>query len=237
MVQDDVRLADLLCALSVTLDLAMAPPAEKSIRSCLVATALARRVGLPESTVRDVFYATLLRHLGCTATTHEEAYLYGPDATALRPLAERSDRGNRRESLALFARIGQGTGLRRLTYVGRTVRAGSAGDERILRAICEVGSVLADGLHLGPGVADALSQNLERWDGTGTPNGLAGDQISVATRIAEVATQAVVFDDLGGPEAVSEVLRRRAGGWLDPDLVRAFREDLLAEVAECDVWQ
>ena len=43
---DELRLAELLCALSVTLDLAMAQPPEKSIRSCLVATRLADRLGV-----------------------------------------------------------------------------------------------------------------------------------------------------------------------------------------------
>ena len=85
MAEDDLRLADLLCALSVPLDLAMAQAPEKSIRSCLVAVDLARRLGLAEPVVSDVYYATLLRHLGCTATAYEETYLFGPHAQAVRP--------------------------------------------------------------------------------------------------------------------------------------------------------
>ncbi len=236
----DLRLADLLCALSVTFDLAMAQPAEKSIRSCLVATGLARRLDLPDPVVRDVYYATLLRHLGCTATTHEEAYLFGPQAGSLRPLLERSDSASRRDSLALFAQIGRGSGAGRLRYVGRTVRAGSAGETVLLRAVCEVGSTLADGLGLGPAVPEALYQNLERWDGTGTPDGRSGEAISIATRIGEVATQAVIFDDIDGPDAACDVLRRRAGGWLDPEVVAVFERDgraLLDELGAEDVWQ
>src|SRR5215217_856668 len=93
----DLRLAEPLCALSVTLDLAMAQPPERSIRSCLVATRLARRLGLPHSDQRTVYYASLLRHLGSTATTHEEAYLMGPRAAELRTLAERTDSRSRRQ--------------------------------------------------------------------------------------------------------------------------------------------
>jgi HD-GYP domain-containing protein (c-di-GMP phosphodiesterase class II) len=236
----DLRLADLLCALSVTLDLAMSQPTEKSLRSCLVATALARELDLPDRQVRDVYYATLLRHLGCTATAHEEAFLFGPDAAALRPLAERTDRRNRRETLTLFAQTGRGTGLRRIQYVGRALRSGSAGEERMLTAICEVGSTLAGDLGLAPGVRSAVGQSLARWDGSGTPRGLAGDDIAVAARISDVATQAVIFDGLEGPDAALEMLNRRAGTWLDPSVVAVFERvgrDLLARLTEADVWQ
>ena len=53
--------------------------------------------------------------------------------------------------------------------------------------------MLAERLGLGPAIAEALYQNLERWDGKGTPRGLAGTEIHIATRIAEVATQAVIL--------------------------------------------
>ena len=114
MARDELRLAEPLCALSVTLDLAMAQPPEKSIRSCLVAIRLAQRLGLPAVEQRTVYYATLLRHLGCTATTHEEAHQIGPRAAELRPLAERTDPTDRRATLAMARQIGRGAGVRRL---------------------------------------------------------------------------------------------------------------------------
>lgn len=240
MADDEGRLADLLCALSVTLDLAMAQAPEKSIRSCLVAVGLARRLGLPESEVSDVYYATLLRHLGCTATAHDESYLMGPNELALRPQAERTDSGNRRETLALLLQSGRGAGLQRPRYLARTMRAGSEGERTILRAICEVASMLAERLRLGPGVARSLYQLLERWDGSGRPQGLVGDEIALPARISEVATQAVIFDRLGGPGMAVEVLRRRTGGMLDPAVTREFERagpDLLAGMESTDVWQ
>ena len=240
MAEDALRLADLLCALSVPLDLAMAQAPEKSIRSCLVAVELARRLGLAEPEVSDVYYATLLRHLGCTATAYEEAYLFGPHAHEVRPQAERTDVGNRREALALLLQSGRGTGIHRARYLMRTVRAGSQGEQRILRAICEVASMLAERLRLGTTVVRALYQLLERWDGSGAPQGLAGDDIAPPARIAEVATQAVIFGGLGGHEAAVEVLRRRSGGMLDPSVVGEFERggyELLDRMESMDVWQ
>lgn len=240
MPDDELRLADLLCALSVTLDLAMAQAPEKSIRACLVATGLARELSLSEPEVADVYYATLLRHLGCTATNHEEAYLFGPDELSARALAERTDAGDRREVLALMLQTGKGAGIDRLRYVVRTVRAGAEGQTGILRAICEVASMLADRLGLGAGVAVAHQHLLERWDGSGLPGGLAGEEVPLPTRLGEVATQAVIFERLGGTDAALEMLRRRSGGWLDPTAVATFARigpRLLAELAAVDIWE
>ena len=68
----------------------------------------------------------------------------------------------------------------------------------------------------------------ERWDGTGYPDGLAGEEIPLAARIVAVAD---VYDALiserpykhawPSSEAIAEV-RRMAGSHLDPRIVEAF---------------
>jgi hypothetical protein len=73
----ELRLADLISALSQVTDLGMGQPPEEAICSCLLATGLARRMGLGESDVCDVYYSTLLQHVGCTAYAHETAALFG----------------------------------------------------------------------------------------------------------------------------------------------------------------
>jgi len=236
----DLRLADLLAAISVATDLGMGQEPEKAIRSCILSTGLARAVDLPDEQVRDVYLTTLLRHLGCTATTHEEAATFGSDELLGRRLAERTDFGNAKESLKLMLATGKGDGLRRPVYFARAMRAGKKGTERILLAICEVASHLAERLGLGEGVSTALYQVLERWDGKGSPHGIAKDDISLAARIAEVATQAVIFDREGGPEAALAMVRARAGSWFDPSIVAAFKNHgpaLLQEIAASDPWQ
>jgi putative two-component system response regulator len=69
----------------------------------------------------------------------------------------------------------------------------------------------------------------ERWDGSGYPNGLAGDRIPIAGRIVSVVD---VFDALTHDrpykdawpigEAVEEILRQ-AGRQFDPAVVEAFQ--------------
>ena len=239
MLSERVRLADLLAGVSVATDLGMGQEPEKAIRACLVATALARRMGSPEADVSDVYYTALLRHLGCTATAHEEAWL-GGDELVSRPAAERADFGSPRESFGLLLQMGRGTGVDRARYITRTLRLGKQGDRAILTAVCEVGARLAERLGLGPGVRDGLYQSFERWDGTGTPQGLASEDICLPARLAEVGHQAVIFDRLGGPEAAVAVVGRRAGGWFDPSLAEAFARvgaGILEEVGSRDVWE
>jgi HD-GYP domain-containing protein (c-di-GMP phosphodiesterase class II) len=239
MLSERVRLADLLAAVSVATDLGMGQEPEKAIRACLVATALARRMGTAEAEVSDVYYTALLRHLGCTATAHEEAYL-GGDELVSRPAAERADFGNPRETVALLLQMGRGTGFDRLRYLARALRAGTKGDQAILGAVCEVGARLAERLGLGPGVRDGLYQSFERWDGKGTPQGLATDDICLPARLAEVAHQAVLFDRMGGPGSALEVVRRRAGGWFDPGVAETFGRfgaAILDEIGSRDVWE
>jgi HD-GYP domain-containing protein (c-di-GMP phosphodiesterase class II)/DNA-binding CsgD family transcriptional regulator len=235
---EQVRLADLLAALSVATDLGNGQEPEKAIRACLVATALARRMGTPEAEVADVYYTALLRHLGCTATAHEEAYLSG-DELVTRPVAERSDFGNRREAFALLLQMGRGTGVDRLRYLSRALRLGK-GDQVILGAICEFGARLAERLGLRSGVRDGLYQIFERWDGRGTPQGLAGEDIGLPARLAEVGHQAVTFERLGGRESAVDVIRRRAGGWFDPGVAEGFARfgaAIFEEIESRDVWE
>ena len=70
----------------------------------------------------------------------------------------------------------------------------------------------------------------ERWDGTGYPDGLAGDAIPLEGRVVHVAD---VFDVLVHErpykeswtvEAAAEEIRRGAGTEFDPDVVQAFEE-------------
>lgn len=235
-----VRLADILAAVSVATDLGMGQAPEKAVRSCLVATRLARTLDLPEPLVHNVYLTTLLRHLGCTATAHEEANLFGGDELASRPLGERSDFGSAREMATLMWSTGRGAGAMRPVYLLRAVRAGEKGSNQILHAICEVASRLAARLELGPGVEQALFHIHERWDGKGSPDKRRGDDIALPARVAEIATQAVIFDESGGPDAAVAMVRRRAGGWFDPSIAAAFERSgpaILDEVRACDPWQ
>jgi HD-GYP domain-containing protein (c-di-GMP phosphodiesterase class II) len=237
--RDDLRLADLLAALSVTTDLGMGWPPEKAIRTCLLATGLARGMGLPDGEVRDVFYASLLRHLGCTATAALEARLYGGDELASRRAAEPTDFASPREMLALVLGTGRGAGRRRPRLVAGAVVGDMRYGRDIFGSVCDAGALLARRLGLGAVVRDSLAQVFERWDGKGAPLGLAGDDITVPARVSDLATQALLCHQVSGPDAARGMVQRRAGGWFDPAVVETFRRcgpELLTEIDANDPW-
>jgi PAS domain S-box-containing protein/putative nucleotidyltransferase with HDIG domain len=87
-------------------------------------------------------------------------------------------------------------------------------------------------------VARIVRSHHERWDGTGYPDGLAGEEIPLASRIIAVVDAYVAQTDArpyrparGHDEAVEE-LRRCAGTQFDPRIVDAFLE-LLQEERTC----
>jgi HD-GYP domain-containing protein (c-di-GMP phosphodiesterase class II) len=235
----ELRLADLIAALSQVTDLGMGQPPEDAIRSCLVATALARRMDLSERDVGDVYYTTLLQHIGCTAYAHETAALFGGDDIAVRAGGAKVDSANPKEALPfLLFELGKGaTPLGRVRAVIAAVSKGQKIDEELTRSNCEVAVHMTRRLGLGTGVQRGLNEIYERWDGKGYPQKLAREDIALPARIAQVASQAVLFGRLGGPEFTLELIRRRAGTALDPTIADAFvrhGRELLAEIASAD---
>lgn len=74
-----MRLAEAVAALSLAIDIGMGQPMEQGLRTCLVATGLARKVGVDDEDARRVFYLALLRHVGCTAGSDMAAEFLGDE--------------------------------------------------------------------------------------------------------------------------------------------------------------
>ena len=231
----DLRLAELLSALSLVTDLGMGNTPEEAMRACLLATTLARAEGLSDREASTVYWTTLLRHIGCTASAHEEAAHVGGDEIALRPLASRTDFRSPRENMALLSATLRAVPPSRRARV--LVTSFGPWGNAALKATCEVGSTIAERLGMDPAVRAGLYDVFERWDGKGVPRRLKGEAIALGARYAQVASSAVAFDRIGGIELAGEVVRRRAGKMLDPEIASAFvRRDreLLEGIADVD---
>jgi hypothetical protein len=83
-VDGGVRLADVLAGLSRISDHGLGLPPDDAVRSCLVATALARKLGLHDAGVAAVFYDALFEHIGCLGYAHETYLVWGDDVAANR---------------------------------------------------------------------------------------------------------------------------------------------------------
>jgi HD-GYP domain-containing protein (c-di-GMP phosphodiesterase class II) len=76
-------------------------------------------------------------------------------------------------------------------------------------------------------LAEAVYSHHERWDGSGYPKGLKGNEIPVSSRIIAVAeyydalTNTMVAEAISSEEAKGR-LESQAGSKLDPEIVKAF---------------
>ncbi len=74
-----VRLAELVAALSLGVNLGFGQPMEHVLRQCLIALRLAERAGLDDDARSVVYYTALLVNVGCHADAHEQAKWFGDD--------------------------------------------------------------------------------------------------------------------------------------------------------------
>src|ERR1044072_5852241 len=75
----NVRLSELVAALSLGVDLGFGQPMEHVLRQCLIALRLSDRLGLDQATRADVYYTALLINVGCHTDAHEQAKWFGDD--------------------------------------------------------------------------------------------------------------------------------------------------------------
>ncbi len=231
-----VRVAGVVAALSVISDLTRGHPVGEAMRSCLVATELARRAGLSASRQSEVFYSTLMRFAGCAATSHEAAANFGGDDIAVRAKGDLTDTANPVEALRFLAGLGSGT--EKLRVLARTPRVPRLVAEAA-RADCEVGAGLVALLGLPSAVSDSVRCAFERYDGKGAPAGRSGADVPEPARFAAVGYAVAMFDAVGGSEQVVETVTRWSGRALDPEIAGRFlgdAEGLLRLSRAEDAW-
>lgn len=216
---ETLRLAELLAGLSLVADVGMGLEPGEASRAALVAMELAALKGIADAS--DVYYTTLLQHVGCTAFAHEAARLLGGDEIAVKRASVQTDFARPGEvlrtylpSLAPSARL-----ARRVVVAGTAAVKARAVVQGYSRANCEVAARTAARVGLGPGVVDGLLDVYEQWNGKGGPRRLSGAAIAQPARIAQVAATAALFHGVGGREVALAAIRQRAGRALDPELV------------------
>src|SRR5262245_63038302 len=63
----EIRLAELLSALSHALDMTEGQPAGHCVRCCWIGIHIGREIGLGEAEVWELYYTLLLKDLGCSS--------------------------------------------------------------------------------------------------------------------------------------------------------------------------
>ena len=223
MVSDpgELRLGDLLGALSYALDLTEGQDAGHTLRSCLIGMTLGERLGLDDEQRSELYYALLLKDIGCSTNSARTAALLvrrrprrqaGPQAErldeALRPLPlggpRRRARGphGRAAAAAAHARPAGGHDARVHPPALRARRADRGGPRLPARDVDR----------------DLLPRRaLGRHRPPVRPPRPRRSRCSPA--IACLSQTMEVFTSAEGARAALQVAHERRGRWFDPELV------------------
>jgi HD-GYP domain-containing protein (c-di-GMP phosphodiesterase class II) len=220
-----LRTVDLIAALSVASDLAVGLPTEHSARSCSIAMQMGYKLGLAPEQLGEVYYTALVLDAGCTAWASTFAsYVIGDEINARQELLFHRDS---RDPLQVF------------DWARRFIAAGSPLPVRATRFVdflfhgrelfregfrntCEVSNRFAQRLGMPQPVQQALLYVFEHWDGQGMPDGVGGDKIPAAARIAHVAVFLEISHRAYGRDQALRLAKERRGKEFDPDVVDAF---------------
>ena len=222
----NIRLSDLISALSVALDLTEGQPMGHSVRSCILGMRIAEELQLPPQLCSDLYYALLLKDAGCSTNSARLHQILGADEIQAKREIKFEDWT--KPSLS---------GLR---YLMRNILTGAPLTKRLIRAVqlgleqnrnnaeligarCERGAEIAMRLGLSETTAQAIRSLDEHWNGGGYGSGLKGESIPLLARIVNVSQTMEVFATERGPAAAVQVIRERCGTWFDPEIARVVR--------------
>ena len=229
----ELRLSELVGALSHALDLTEGQPKGHCLRACWIGMQIGREIGLPEAELWQLYYTLLLKDLGCSSNAARICELYLTD-----DLSFKRDFKFVGESLPemlrfVFSHTGLSSSLpQRVRAVLNILRNGPQIAQELIQTRCQRGADIARQLRFPEAVAQGIHGLDEHWNGGGKPEGMAGGAIPLYSRIALLAQVVDVFQVAAGPQAALDEALSRAGHWFDPALVRALQ----ASAARPDFW-
>jgi HD-GYP domain-containing protein (c-di-GMP phosphodiesterase class II) len=220
-VQGRISLSEVLSALSCALDLTEGAPAGHTMRTCLIGMRIAEALGIDAEQRSALYYALLLKDAGCSSNAGRMAALFGADDQSVKPRMKVVDWHARgRLALETARAVAPGQSLidraRRFVRIARTPEA----TRELIEIRCDRGASIALQLGFPAATADAIRSLDEHWCGRGYARGLAGAEIPLLARIANLAQTVEAFHDRGGIDAAHRVAYQRSGRWFDPVLSR-----------------
>ncbi len=233
------RLAELVAALSLGVDLGFGQPMEHVLRQCLIALRMAERLGLADQERADVYYTALLVNVGCHSDAHEQAKWFGDDI-ALKAGKYDHTFGGLRSVLAAMRLVGSGNPpLHRFKVGLEFALSGHREMDGMIERHAQLATTLAAELGLPEAVADAVGSAYEQWDGRGWPGHRKAGEVPLAARISQLAEFVEVAFRLGGVDGATALARKRAGKQFDPELsalLCAQAHDVLGGLETIRTW-
>ena len=238
-----VGLAELLGALSQALDITEGQPAGHCARSCWIGTRIGEALGMEGQELQELYFTLLLKDLGCSSNAARICQLY-----LTNDLSFKEDFKSVGDSLPQVLRFVLGhTGLKagmaeRFRAILNIMQNGGQISRELIETRCHRGADIARKLRFSDRVADGIQNLDEHWNGYGKPLGLKGADIPLFSRIALLSQVVDVFHRSGGRDAAIGEIKKRSGGWFDPELVAIFETiaanpDFWARLADADLPQ
>lgn len=222
-----VTLGEILSALSFALDITEGARPGHSVRACLLGMRLGHQIGLSDRALADLYYALLLKDIGCSSNSARMADAFAADDQVVKQHFKFIDREklgkpNREALTFVWNNVAPAEGIgNRVRQMYRMIRRPGDLTAEVIKARCERGAVILHKLGMGTETCAAVYSLDEHWNGHGLPDHLVAHDIPLLGRICAVAQHLDLFCSEFGPARAMDTLAERSGRWYDPDLVRA----------------
>jgi HD-GYP domain-containing protein (c-di-GMP phosphodiesterase class II) len=228
-----VRQSEVIAALSHALDMTEGHPVGQAERSCLIGMRIASDLQLGAADRYALYYALLLKDVGCSSSAARMCELFGTDDIALKTDGKLVDWTKPAQVARYTSRhVAAGGRIARAQRTLSVLRSLVAEGKAIVETRCDRGASIVARLGFPAETADAVRALDEYWDGRGQPYGLEGDEIPLLARIACISQTFEVFFATHGLTAAKEMVRERRGRWFDP----AVADVLLAIGPDDPLW-
>ncbi len=219
-----IRLSEVISAMSYALDLVGGHRENHAVRTAIIGQHLAMQLKLDTDTQSALFYAALLKDLGCSSNAARMCSLFQADERKIkhdiRLIDWTSQLTTARFSMSNARRGGSFT-ERLKAVLGIAVNKEEA-SRGLINVRCQRGADITSMLGFPQQTADAILALDEHWNGNGQPLGLSGSSIPLVARICSLSQTLEVFITEHGIDAACRVATQRRGKWFDPEIVSAF---------------
>ena len=220
-----IRLAEILGALSRALDLTEGQPPGHCVRCCWIGVSIGREIGLADEQLQDLYYALLLKDLGCSSNAARICELYAADDLIFKKDFKLLDGSLPQVLRFVLSHTGSNAALaERFRSIINILQNGGRIATELIETRCQRGAEIARRMRFSEAVASGILDLDEHWDGGGKPDGLRSGTISLFARIALLAQVIDVFHVSSGRAAAIAEAGNRSGTWFDPALVAAFHK-------------
>src|SRR3954468_12096212 len=153
---EQIRFSEVVSALSHALDITEGQPEGHAVRTCFLGMRIAEEIGLPSEERSALFYALLLKDLGCSSNAAKVCYLFAADDQTVKRDLKTTDWSSLTQAFQYVARnvVPDGSALRRAFQVVTVAMEGNSND--LMQTRCERGAQIAQMIGLPPATADAI---------------------------------------------------------------------------------